>query len=80
MKEGIEQRLTDSVETVMGLTGGLLLVDANGEPMNFSQSFSCPDCGISIDEIEPRSFSFNNPVAPARSVTDWDSRWSLTWI
>ncbi len=61
VKEGIEQRLTDSVETVMGLTGGLLLVDANGEPMNFSQSFSCPDCGISIDEIEPRSFSFNNP-------------------
>ncbi len=61
IKEGIEQRLTDSVETVMGLTGGLLLVDVNGEPMNFSQSFSCPDCGISIDEIEPRSFSFNNP-------------------
>lgn len=61
VKEGIEQRLTDSVETVMGLTGGLLLVDVNGEPMNFSQSFSCPDCGISIDEIEPRSFSFNNP-------------------
>ena len=61
VKEGIEQRLTDSVETVMGLTGGLLLADVNGEPMNFSQSFSCPDCGISIDEIEPRSFSFNNP-------------------
>ena len=62
IKEGIEQRLTDSVETVMGLTGGLLLVDVpGGEPMNFSQSFSCPDCGISIDEIEPRSFSFNNP-------------------
>ena len=61
IKEGIEQRLTDSVETVMGLTGGLLLVDVNGKPMNFSQSFSCPDCGISIDEIEPRSFSFNNP-------------------
>ncbi len=61
VKEGIEQRLTDSVETVMGLTGGLLLADVNGKPMNFSQSFSCPDCGISIDEIEPRSFSFNNP-------------------
>ena len=62
INEGIEQRLTDSVETVMGLTGGLLLVDVpGGEPMNFSQSFSCPDCGISIDEIEPRSFSFNNP-------------------
>ena len=62
IKEGIENRLTDSIETVMRLTGGLLLVDvAGGEPMNFSQSFSCPDCGISIDEIEPRSFSFNNP-------------------
>ncbi|MDO5147463.1 MAG: excinuclease ABC subunit UvrA [Eubacteriales bacterium] len=62
IKEGIEQRLSDSVETVMGLTGGLLLVDVVGqESMNFSQSFSCPDCGISIDEIEPRSFSFNNP-------------------
>ena len=62
IKEGIENRLTDSIETVMKLTGGLLLVDVvGGEPMNFSQSFSCPDCGISIDEIEPRSFSFNNP-------------------
>ena len=62
IKEGIEQRLADSVETVMALTGGLLLVDVpGGEPMNFSQSFSCPDCGVSIDEIEPRSFSFNNP-------------------
>lgn len=62
IKEGIQQRLTDSIETVMGLTGGLLLVDVpGGESMNFSQSFSCPDCGISIDEIEPRSFSFNNP-------------------
>ena len=62
IKEGIEQRLADSVETVMALTGGLLLVDVpGGEPMNFSQSFSCPGCGVSIDEIEPRSFSFNNP-------------------
>ena len=62
IKEGIENRLTDSIETVMKLTGGLLLVDVGGgEPMNFSQSFSCPDCGISIDEVEPRSFSFNNP-------------------
>ena len=62
IKEGIEQRLADSVETVMALAGGLLLVDVpGGEPMNFSQSFSCPDCGVSIDEIEPRSFSFNNP-------------------
>ena len=62
VREGIQQRLADSIETVMALTGGLLIVDIpDGETMNFSQSFSCPDCGISIDEIEPRSFSFNNP-------------------
>lgn len=62
VKEGIEKRLTDSVESVLALAEGLLVVDViGGEPMNFSQSFSCPDCGISIDEIEPRSFSFNNP-------------------
>ncbi|WP_124064980.1 excinuclease ABC subunit UvrA [Clostridium sp. E02] len=62
IREGIEKRLTDSVETVMELAGGLMKVDViDGEPINFSQSFSCPDCGISIDEIEPRSFSFNNP-------------------
>ena len=62
VKEGIEKRMTDSIENVLDLTDGLLLVDViDGESMNFSQSFSCPDCGISIDEIEPRSFSFNNP-------------------
>ncbi|MBQ6393558.1 MAG: ABC-ATPase UvrA, partial [Eubacterium sp.] len=62
VKPGIEQRLTDSAETVMGLSGGLMIVDViDGEPIHFSQSFSCPDCGISISEIEPRSFSFNNP-------------------
>ena len=62
VKEGIEKRLTDSVETVLGLAEGLLLVDViGGEPLLLSQSFSCPDCGISVDEIEPRSFSFNNP-------------------
>ena len=62
VKPGIEKRLTDSVESVLALSEGLLVVDVIGqEPMNFSQSFSCPDCGISIDEIEPRSFSFNNP-------------------
>ena len=62
VKEGIENRLTDSIETVMGLTGGLMTVDViGGEPMKFSQSFSCPDCNISVDEVEPRSFSFNNP-------------------
>ena len=62
IKPGIEKRLTDSVENVLALSEGLLVVDViDGEPMNFSQSFSCPDCGISIEEIEPRSFSFNNP-------------------
>lgn len=62
VKPGIEKRLTDSVESVLSLAEGLLIVDIiGGEPMNFSQSFACPDCGISIDEIEPRSFSFNNP-------------------
>ena len=62
VKEGIEKRLTDSIETVMKLTDGLMILDvADGEPINFSQNFSCPDCGISIEEVEPRSFSFNNP-------------------
>ena len=62
VKAGIERRLTDSVENVLALSEGLVLVDIiDGETMTFSQSFSCPDCGISIDEIEPRSFSFNNP-------------------
>lgn len=62
VREGIEKRLTDSIETTLKLADGLMTVDViDGEPMNFSQSFSCPDCGISIEEIEPRSFSFNNP-------------------
>ncbi len=62
VRPGIEKRLTDSIETVMALANGLLLVDvADREIMRFSQSFSCPDCGISVDEVEPRSFSFNNP-------------------
>lgn len=62
VKPGIEKRLTDSVESVLSLAEGLLTVDIiGGEAMNFSQSFACPDCGISIEEIEPRSFSFNNP-------------------
>lgn len=62
IREGIEKRMTDSIENVLKLADGLMIVDViDGEPMNFSQSFSCPDCGISIDEIEPRSFSFNNP-------------------
>ena len=62
VKEGIQKRLTDSIETTLKLAEGLMTVDViDGEPMNFSMSFSCPDCGISIEEIEPRSFSFNNP-------------------
>ena len=62
VKPGIEKRLTDSVENVLHLAEGLMTVDViGGEQVNFSQSFSCPDCGISIEEIEPRSFSFNNP-------------------
>ncbi len=62
IKPGIERRLTDSIESVLALAEGLLMVDViDGETINFSQSFSCPDCGVSISEIEPRSFSFNNP-------------------
>ena len=62
VKPGIEKRLTDSIETAMQLSEGLMLVDVtDGETLTFSQSFSCPDCGISIEEVEPRSFSFNNP-------------------
>ena len=62
VKEGIEKRLTDSLENVFELTEGNAIVDViDGEPMTFSQNFACPDCGITIDEVEPRSFSFNNP-------------------
>ena len=62
IKPGIERRLTDSIENVLELAEGLMIVDIiGGTPVNFSQSFSCPDCGISISEVEPRSFSFNNP-------------------
>lgn len=62
VRDGIQKRLTDSIETALKLAEGLMTVDViDGEPINFSQSFSCPDCEISIDEIEPRSFSFNNP-------------------
>ena len=62
IREGIEKRLTDSVENALKLGNGLMIVDVNGgEEMTFSQNFACPDCGISIDEVQPRSFSFNNP-------------------
>lgn len=62
IKDGIQKRLTDSIENVLKLADGLMIVDViGGDHINFSQSFSCPDCGISIEELEPRSFSFNNP-------------------
>ena len=62
VKEGIESRLTESIENAMNLSDGLMIVDViGGEPMNFSMNFACPDCGISVEEVEPRSFSFNNP-------------------
>ncbi len=68
VKDGIERRLTDSVENALGLAEGLLIVDIiDGDSLTFSQSFSCPDCGISISEVEPRSFSFNNPFGACPS-------------
>ena len=88
VRPGIEKRLTDSIETVLNLAEGLLVVDTlDGNYLNFSQSFSCPDCGTSVDEIEPRSFSFNNPFGacpvcaglgykmefdPRRLIPDWN--------
>ena len=70
VKPGIEKRLTDSIETVLNLSEGLLVVDTmDGKYLNFSKSFSCPDCGISVDEIEPRSFSFNNPFGACPECT-----------
>ena len=71
IKPGIEKRLADSLENVMQLSDGLVVVDVDGqeEPLTFSQSFSCPDCGISVDEIEPRSFSFNNPFGACPECT-----------
>lgn len=84
----VERRLTDSIETALQLAEGLMTIeviaerDENGikkdnEKINFSDSFSCPDCGISIDEIEPRSFSFNNHLVPVLYVQVWALRWSL---
>ena len=83
VKPGIEKRLTDSIENVLQLADGLMIVDViDGEPTAvFCQSFSCPDCGISIDEVEPRSFSFNNPFGACPDLlTDLDIKWSLTLI
>ncbi len=62
VREGIQKRLTESIETVMNLTGGLLLVDTGDEILTFSQNFACPDCGVSLPDLEPRLFSFNNPA------------------
>ncbi len=70
IKEGIEKRLADSIENVMALSEGLMIVDTGeGNELNFSESFSCPDCGISIEEVEPRSFSFNNPFGACPACT-----------
>jgi len=70
VKEGIEKRLADSVETVLKMSEGILKVDViGGDEMTFSESFSCPDCNVSIDEIEPRSFSFNNPFGACPCCT-----------
>ena len=81
VKPGIEKRLSDSIETVLNLAEGLLMVDTmDGNIHNFSQSFSCPDCGISVDEIEPRSFSFNNPFGACRIVWDLGIKWNLILI
>ncbi len=78
VKEGVEKRLADSIETALKLSDGLLKVDViDGEMLNFSDSFSCPDCGISIDEIEPRSFSFNNPFGACPVCTGLGFRQEL---
>ena len=81
VKPDIEKRLTDSVENVLDLADGLLVVDTmDGNQLNFSQSFSCPDCGISMEEIEPRSFSSTTRSAPARAVPALATRWNSTRI
>lgn len=69
VKDDIKKRLTDSIETAMSLTDGIIIVDANGEDLKFSQNFACEDCHISIEEIEPRSFSFNNPHGACEECT-----------
>ena len=81
VKPGIEKRLSDSIENVLELSKGLMTVDViDGEQIQFSESFSCPDCGISIGEIEPRSFSFNNPFGACPTCFGLGTRWSLMWI
>ena len=82
VKPGIEKRLADSIETVLGLSDGLLVVEViDGEILTFSSSYACPDCGISIEEVEPRRFFPSTiPLVPARSVPDLVIRWNLTRI
>lgn len=78
VREGIQKRLTDSIETTLKLADGLMTVDViGGEPMHFSQSFACPDCEISIEEIEPRSFSFNNPFGACPECFGLGYKWNL---
>ena len=75
------RRLVDSIENVLKLADGLMTVEIiGGERLEFSENFACPDCGISVDEIEPRSFSFNNPFGACPECSGLDSRWSLTRI
>ncbi|WP_305767483.1 excinuclease ABC subunit UvrA [Candidatus Epulonipiscium viviparus] len=69
IKDGISKRLTDSIETIMKLTGGILIIDAGTQTLQFSENFACPDCGINIEEIEPRLFSFNNPYGACPECT-----------
>ena len=77
IREGIEKRLTDSVENALKLGNGLMIVDViGGEEMTFSQNFACPDCGISIDEVQPRSFLYI--LWAVLTVMVWDTRWNLT--
>lgn len=79
VKDGMESRLADSIENVMKLSDGIMIVDViGGEPINFSMNFSCPDCGISIDEIEPRSFLSIIRLEPALYVRVLATKWNLT--
>ena len=80
VKEGIEKRLTDSIENILHLTSGLVEVDViDGENFMMSEGFACPDCGISVDEVEPRSFSFNNPFG-ACPETVWSKKTKTPYI
>ena len=81
VKEGIEKRLTDSIETVLNLAEGKLVVDTmDGNQINFSQNFACPDCGISIEEIEPEAFPLTIPLVHVLPALAWGTAWNLMWI